>query len=69
MPATGSDASKNRPSGAKSLNAAPEETLPENSITEIRNKMETLAQAMENFKGRLLRPQQRNFVQRLIGAS
>ncbi|WP_422450898.1 hypothetical protein [Endozoicomonas sp. ALB091] len=69
LPATGYDASKNRPSGAKSLNAAPEETLPENSITEIRNKMETLAQAMENFKGRLLRPQQRNFVQRLIGAS
>ncbi|MGO0308060.1 hypothetical protein ACTL6P_15920 [Endozoicomonas acroporae] len=70
LPAVGSDASKNRSSGAKSnLNAAPEETLPENSITEIRNKMETLAQAMENFKDRLLMPKQRNFVQRLIEAS
>ncbi|MGI2027483.1 hypothetical protein [Endozoicomonas acroporae] len=75
LPATGSGASKNKPSDAKSnlkaapLKAAPEETLSENSISEIRNKMETLAQTMENFKGRLLMPKQRNFVRKLIEAS
>ncbi|WP_257296815.1 hypothetical protein [Endozoicomonas sp. YOMI1] len=70
LPVTWNIASKNRPSGTKSdLDPAPEETQAENSITEIRSKMEMLAQAMENFKAHLLGPQQSNFVKKLIEAS
>ncbi|USE34905.1 hypothetical protein [Endozoicomonas sp. SCSIO W0465] len=66
LPAAGVFASKNRPSGTKSnLDPVPEEALSE---TEIRRKMKTLAQAMENFQALLLGPQQSSFVQRLIEA-
>lgn len=70
LSATGNVAAKNRPSGTKSNpDPAPEETVAENSITEIRSKMETLTQAMDNFKAHLFGPQQCNFVKRLIEAS